>query len=380
MEIKRIHLLFIVNSLGYGGAEKHVVTLANKLDTSRFKLSLAYLKAEVDLIPQLDIARFGGRIFCCNVTKRFDGQAVRRLADHIRDEKVHVLVCTNEFSLLYGWLARITAGLRPRVVAVFHSTQLNTTKDKLQMLFYRPLFWLSDMLVYVCENQKTFWKSRALWARQEAVIHNGIDTDLFDDRYTQEAKSSLRKCYGFHPDDFVVGLCALIRPEKAHVDLLRAVRILRQAGLNVKCLLIGDGPQRLQVEERIASLGLASHVGITGLLSDVRPSVAACSVMALVSHQETFSISALESMALGKAMIMSAIGGAKGQIVHGEDGYLYERGDITGLVDALLRLMESGNRTRLGARARSKVVLSFSVGAMVEAYDRLFVRVAQGNG
>ncbi|MFC6518699.1 hypothetical protein ACFQAT_01930 [Undibacterium arcticum] len=44
MENRRINLLFIVNSVGIGGAERHVITLLNKLDTARFRLSLAYLK------------------------------------------------------------------------------------------------------------------------------------------------------------------------------------------------------------------------------------------------------------------------------------------------------------------------------------------------
>jgi glycosyltransferase involved in cell wall biosynthesis len=377
MSTKRIHLLFIVSSLGFGGAEKHVVTLANNLDPTRFKLSVAYLKTEDDLLPQLDCGRIDGRVFCCNVTHKMDMQAVRLLAAHIRDDAVDVVACINAFPLLYGWLARMVAGLRPRVVVIFHTTQLNSIKDKLQMLVYWPFFWFSDMLVYVCENQRKFWRFRALRARKDIAIHNGIDVDLFADHYSNETKALLRSSYGFQSGDFLVGICALFRPEKAHGDLLQAVSRLRESGLNVKCLLIGDGPLRTEIETKIDQLGLASHVRITGLLADVRPAIAACNVMAIVSHNvETFSIAALESMALGKAMVMTDIGGASEQIVHGRNGYLYPCGDITALTSALHQFMESEEHNTMGTRARSIVAQQFSLGVMVDAYDSLFVRLA----
>lgn len=371
---KPTNLLFIVNSLGFGGAEKHVVTLANNLDTSRFRLTLAYLKDEVDLLPQLDLDRIEGRLIGCQVKKKIDLAAIRLLAQRIREDEIDVVVCTNAFSLLYGWLARWVAWTFPRLVVVFHTTELGSMRDKLQMLFYRPFFWVSDVLVYVCENQRRHWRSRALWARRSTVIHNGIDTAFFADRYSAEAKSALRQSYGFLPGDYVVGICALLRPEKAHIDLLQAIAAMRKSGVNVKCLLIGDGPMRDDVESEIANLGLSPHVRITGMLTDVRPAIAACSVMTLVSHHvETFSIAALESMALGKAMVMTEIGGANEQIIHGENGYLFARGDIAALARALHHLEESDRRSRMGTRASSMVAQQFSLSGMVDAYDRLFV-------
>jgi hypothetical protein len=49
--------LFIVNSLEVGGAEKQVVTLLNHLDSSHFRLHLAYLKPRDRLLPQLDTGK-----------------------------------------------------------------------------------------------------------------------------------------------------------------------------------------------------------------------------------------------------------------------------------------------------------------------------------
>jgi glycosyltransferase involved in cell wall biosynthesis len=377
MENRRINLLFIVNSLTFGGAEKQVVTLVNHLDTARFRLSLAYLKKDETLLPQLDRKRLEGGAFCCDVSKKIDLRAARRLAAKIRDDAIDVVVCTNNYSLLYGWLARMRSGRRPRVAEIFHTTEIGSAKGKLQMLFYRPIFLASHMLVYVCDSQRNYWRARGLRARSDAVIHNGIDVEHFTDRYTQEDKDRLRKNYGFCANDYLIGLCAAMRPEKAHGDLLQAVARLRNTGLEAKCLLIGDGSQRPELEKRIDAMGLAPHVRITGFIEDVRPLIAACDAMAVVSHHvETFSIAALEAMAMGRPMVMSRIGGAAEQIAHGENGYLYSRGDIDALVDALHALHDRRRCAEMGGRARSMMSRRFSVDAMADAYAQLFVRLA----
>ncbi len=75
MENRRINLLFIVNSLSFGGAEKQVITLVNQLDTTRFRLSLAYLKNEEELLPELDTKQLDGGVFCCNALSKVDVRA-----------------------------------------------------------------------------------------------------------------------------------------------------------------------------------------------------------------------------------------------------------------------------------------------------------------
>lgn len=373
MANRKLNLLFIVNSMRFGGAEKHVVALLNNLDPSQFNCSLVYLKNETSLLEQVDVERMGGELYCANVTKRVDTAAARRIADTVRELEIDIVVCTNMFSLLYGWLARVFALTAPRLVEVFHTTELSTRKDKVQMLFYRILFRLCDKVIYVCDSQRRYWQTKALKVRADAVIHNGIDVDHFVDRYSDEEKSALRRSYGFADDDYVVGLCAALRPEKAHGDLLQALAILRKSGTAAKGLLIGDGPERANIEKQIAALGLADDVKITGFTADVRPVIASCDAMALVSHAvETFSIAALESMALGKPLVISDVGGAREQVIAGQNGYIIERGDVPALARALADLSDASIRHLMGHSARSIVVDRFTLAKMVSSFAETF--------
>ena len=362
-------LLFVVNSLETGGAEKQVVTLLNHLDTRRFRLHLAYLKRNEALLGQLQAERLD-EVICCEVSRRIDRGAVGRLRSLIAQRSIDVLICTNPYSMLYGHLAR---GARPgtRLAAVFHSTLLHSLEERLQMLLYRRLFNRCDLLIYVCESQRRYWRQHGLHP-PDTVIYNGIDADFFTDGYTSEQRRILRNSLELDPNDYVVGLCSALRPEKAPVDLLQAIAALRRHRLPAKALFIGDGPERARVEQTAATLGLRPHVRITGLQRDIRPFAACCDVMTLVSHSETFSLAALEGMALGKPVVLSDIGGAAELVVPGEHGFLFEPGDTQTLAMHLTTLTSDSVRARLGAAAARRVRERFTVQAMAAGFsDRI---------
>jgi glycosyltransferase involved in cell wall biosynthesis len=367
---RKPNVLFIVNSLEIGGAEKHVVTLLNHLDPSRFGLHLAYLKRKEQLLPQLLTGRLQDLV-CCDVQRGIERRAVDRLRQVIAAKDIDVIVCTNPYSMLYGSLARTGSRPMPRLVTVFHTTLLESFKKKVQMFLYRHLFGRCDLIVYVSENQRHYWRKRGITAAPDCVIYNGIDVERFAADQLTGGAEELRHSMGFSAHDYVIGLCSVLRPEKAHGDLLQAVARMRSQGVPAKALLIGDGPERANVERQVEDLRLREHVIITGMTNDVRPYIGCCDVMALVSHSvETFSLAALESMALGKAVVMSDIGGASEQIVHGQNGFLFPAGDIPALTGHLSALSGESLRLRCGDSAAHRVRQLFTLDAMIRGFSQ----------
>ena len=364
-------LLFIINSLGPGGAEKHAVTLLNRLDTGRFRLHLAYLKRSEELLPQIDTSRLD-ELLCLDVGRGIERRAVQRLASLVRTRNIDVIVCVNMYSTLYGSLARrAVPGARPRLASLFHTihpTLFKTFKAKMQLLLYKRLCKASDLLLYVCENQREYWRKRGLRAVRDTVIHNGIDVERFADLQSPEQTQALRVRLGFDSQDYVIGLCAVMRPEKAHGDLLRALVRVRAEGISAKALFIGDGPERASIEATLRELGLEKHVVITGFQPDVRPYMACCDVMTLASHEETFSLAALECMALGKPLVMSDVGGASEQILDGQTGLLFKPGDVDSLATQLARLTAPALRAQMGPAGQRRVRQLFTIDAMTAGF------------
>ncbi len=369
--------MLVVSLLGMGGAERHMETLANEL-ASRHRILLVYLKESPEFVNHVAVERLEGLV-CLKCRAGLDIGAVGRLTDLFDDFRPDVVLCANAYPLVYVQLARLRARHRsPRVVEVYHTTVLQSWRQRASMLGFQPLFWAAHHLVYVCHAQETHWRKRGLWARRQSVIHNGVDTARFDARAFAAGAPARRAEYGFRPEDLVVGVCAVMRPEKAHGHLLQAMATAGGDAARWKALFIGDGPLRDEIESDIERLGLRERVRITGYRSDVRPDLAVCDAVALVSVAiETFSIAALEAMSMSKPLIMSDIGGAREQVVPGATGWLFPPGDIDALAALLRDIRDAAQLRAMGARAREVVLEEYSLTKMIDRYDALIREEAE---
>ena len=366
-----MRILFVTGSLVHGGAERHTITLSNRLAERGHECHLAYVKDERS---QLERLRGASSVECLNAGKYLDGKALDDLAARIREINPSVVVAVNAYALLYARLALRKSGVTAPLVVTWHTTLLRNAKEWLQMLYYRPLFWSADRLVFVCEAQRRYWVRRLVTGRANEVIYNGVDTEAF--KFNPAERDALRRALGYDPKDFVVGMSAVLRAEKNPVQLVGAIARLRAWGIPARALFIGDGPLRGAVEAAASRLGVTGEVTITGLQQDVRPLLAASDAVALCSTAvETFSLAALEALALGRPVVHSAVGGAAEMIRPGSNGYLFAAHDDDALADRLALLADGERRSRMGATARNSAAARFSERSMIDRYERLFLEL-----
>jgi glycosyltransferase involved in cell wall biosynthesis len=369
MPDSRPTVVLLVGSLAVGGAEKQMLALAGGL-SGPIRVVLAHLKDDDALLAQVgpsatpDVVGLGAG-------PGLDLAALRRLRALLRRTRADVVVAANLYALFYARAASVGLPGRPRVVEVLHTTAPYGLKAKLEVLRYLPLVWTATRIVFLCDAQRRYWRRRGMWARRRSVIHNGVDVEHFTPTPSERSRGD-RTGHGFTDDDLVVGVCAVLRPEKGHRHLLDAIADLDRSGGPRWCaVFIGDGPERRAIERHVERLGLNGRVVLTGMVADVRPVLAACDLVAVASATETFSIAALEAMAVGRPLLMSDVGGAREQVVPGRTGWLYEAGDR----DALARcLAEASDRTLLramGAAARERVVELFALPRMLERYSEV---------
>lgn len=374
-----LRLLCVTGSLAHGGAERHAVSLLNRLGARGHECHLAYVK---NPSAQLDRWQRSGRgaVHGLGATQYLDRRALAdlaRLMDRIAPE---VILAQNPYALLYASLARRLARRRAPIVAVFHSNRLLGLKEQLQMAAYRPLYWTAASTVFVCESQRKHWCRRLVLSRRNEVIHNGVDTDAFRPAQGPEAGLAMRERLGFAARDYVIGIAAGLRPEKHHLLLVDAIAALRRRGLPARALLIGDGEMRPAIEARARAHGIAAAITIAGFQQDVRPYVHACDTMTLCSRTEALPLAAIEAMALGKPVVLSAVGGAGEIVTESVDGWLFPPGDCASYAARLADLADQPHRERLGENARAAVLRRFSETAMVERYERLLREVAAARG
>lgn len=357
-------LLFVADTLKFGGGERHTVGLACALQRRGHAVAVASLKDQDELAGALRSA--GVALLHCHSRGAIDRAALARLVDHLNQERPEVLVATSQYSLMYAVLARWMARHKPGLAFISHSMDVvrRSRRDRVRFIVYRRFYRLADCVVFVSALQQRFFAALGVRPRRSELIHSGLDLRHFDPARVAAEGAALRRQLGFADDELVIGLCAVFREEKRHVDLLHALARLRADGVPARALLVGDGPLRAQIEQCRNRLELGAAVVLAGFQQDVRPYIAACDVMTLTSHAETFPIATLEYMALGKPLVASDVGGLHEQVENGVNGVLYPAGDVAALAAALLRFRDPRQRGALATvRAR------FDVDLMTSRYE-----------
>ena len=196
--------------------------------------------------------------------------------------------------------------------------------------------------------------------REITVLPIGIDTDEIDSVLPAETRSDL----------LFAG--RLIREK--HVDVLvDAVGILRQTVPGIRCLIIGDGPERINLEEKVRSMDLSENVLFTGSLprsEDVIALMKSSRVFVLPSTREGFGISALEALASGLPVV--TIDHPKNASrVFARDGCGLESSlDAADLAEKIRVMRTAGEDTRQRCRMKAREYDWEAIMGRIEAYYR----------
>jgi colanic acid/amylovoran biosynthesis glycosyltransferase len=171
--------------------------------------------------------------------------------------------------------------------------------------------------------------------------------------------------------------CGRLNPCKGHHDLIEAVGLLRERGIDARLEIAGaedsrEDAYRKQLEERIRARDLAPHVALLGAVSEstVLQGLHRAHVFALASREEPLGVAIMEAMAAGVPVVVTGAGGVPELVENGKDGILVAPGDPRALADALAHVLADAElATRLSRAGRAKVEASFQsgVGAAVLA-------------
>jgi glycosyltransferase involved in cell wall biosynthesis len=366
----RPDLLFVLNNLGFGGSERKIVRLANRLKEEGVQASLACLNGPFTLesgirrdVPLEKLERKG----------KFSFRALWRLRRILVRDRPASVIAVNLYQAIYVMLACLFLPYRPRTVALVNTSTFKGSA--LAKRLYQSVLARFDHTVHGSDAQRKFWfKPDCRASANSSVIYNGVDSDHFDARDFLEPAKRLRASLGVRPESMLIGTVGMCRPEKNQEVLLTMMRRLRVARVDAHLIVAGDGPMRALLERRAVELEVADRVHFLGAVEDVRAVLAALDVFVLPSIAvESFSNAALEAMSMGRPVILSNIGGAREMIHDGVEGYVVNPTELAARLPAIVSALYSDARKRrqMGSAARDRAVACFSVPAMVAGYRGL---------
>ena len=205
-------------------------------------------------------------------------------------------------------------------------------------------------------------------AAKTTVIPCGVDPRLFRERTPRP------------PDGvFRVASVAGLRDYKGHRWLVEACALLKERGVPLHCVLVGEGPERRALARQISAAGLSREVELLGSrpqdqvlqLLDRSDVMVLPSVVTAAGMMDGIPVALMEAMAAGVPVVSTALSGIPEIVVDGETGYLVEPGDAVALAGAMEKILrEPESSARLGRAGRRRAEELFDLHANVALLGR----------
>lgn len=359
-----------------GGAEKQLGILASSLDPARFRPLVVQLAPRE--VPLASGTLGSARVLHLPTGKFFSPAGLRQvlsIARLAREERVDIIQTFFEKAEVMGWLARRLAGVP---VWVTSRRDLGFKRKPVYDRIFRVSSRSCDSLVAVCRAVKDEAASREGFpAGKIEVIYNALeDGTLAGAAFPAASRAEL----GLPADGPLVGMVANFNFEiKGHHYFIEAAaRVARERG-DVRFVLVGDGALRADCELQARDLGIIDRIHFLGKRGDVPAILSHLDVSVLCSTSEGLSNVIMESMAVGRPVVATRVGGNPELVQDGVTGLVVPPANSAALAEAVGALLDDPARAgAMGAAAKRVAEERFSVRAMVEAHEELYCKLCSG--
>jgi glycosyltransferase involved in cell wall biosynthesis len=367
------HRLFIIlhteSSLGWGGQEHRVFAEMRVLRDRGHRPLLAgdprgelYRRAVREGLTVFPL-KFGGRR---NVRAWL---GLRRL---LRQEQVDILNTHSSVDSWVGFLAWLTMIPRPRLVRTRHLSTPVAPNWPTRRLYRAPA-----AVITTGEAISALLHQRlgVPWERLHA-IPTGVPLADFTPR---PPDPNLAARLRLPPEALVFGTVSVLRSWKGHLYLLEALKYLLEEGLAASLIIVGDGPYRPVIEDKIQEMGLAPQVRLVGHQENVPDWLALMDAFVLASYaNEGVPQALLQALAMGKPVAATRTGGIPEVIVPGETGLLAPPRNSQALAQNMSRLVrDAALREKFSHQGPQVVTSRYSLDRMADALEALYAEIME---
>lgn len=363
--MRSINILHTEASNGWGGQEIRILNEILGLKGRGYGVLLA-------APPETAICQKAGAqgvgTLPVNMDRPHFVSSVMRLFYIIRKYKVSVI---NTHSSRDSWIGTIAGRLAgAKVIRTRHiSSRLNNSP--FTRLLYRRLCHGVVTTGRFIRNQIV----EELCVAPERVF--SVPTGIEVTRFRKANGKAMRRELAIPERNVVVGIAAVLRSWKGHLELLEALHLAvgRRSGVNL--VIAGEGPRRKVIEKKIAELGLQEHVRMTGHREDIERVIQAFDIAVLSSYaSEGIPQFLLQAMAAGKPVIGTRVGGIPEVIEEGVNGLLVPPRECNSMGKALTLLLDDPEKRRLmGQAGYERVAMEHTTSVMLDRMEAVYSKL-----
>jgi glycosyltransferase involved in cell wall biosynthesis len=360
-------LLHLVGTSRVGGTERFLTTLTSGLREGGWSNGIVVL----DALGPLDeaYARAADQVWHLDLGSAGIVGALRRWRSILRTFAPDVAVLYGARANLLG---RLASGAVPLVNAL-RSVYIDERGTRTARWLDRATFHRVDACIANSREAVRRHVAAGFPDERFVWIPNGIDVGRFRAVSREEARARMR----LPERDRVVLSVANLKPVKNLAVLIDASRALHDAGVGHTLWLVGEGPERAALEQRVRGLGLDAHVQFLGVVTDPVDYFASADAFALTSDYEGTPTVLIEAFAAGVPVVATGVGDVPALCAQGA-GVVVPPRDPAATARALQAVLTDAD-LRGGMRvSAAEVADRHSLGAMIDRYARVFDAVAQG--
>ena len=309
----RVHVL--IDTLGVGGAEVLLADLAAVAPQVGVELSVGYLKDAGASGAAGRLRAAGIEPRCAAIPPRLGPEAFRRVRRQLAQVAPQLVHTQLGYADLLGGPAARSLGL-PTVATIHSHTAPPTLRDRLkEHMMVAARRRSATRVIAVSESTRAAYLAAGGAPDRVVVVHNGILG-----RAQPGAGVRIRAELGLGPEDLVAAMVSSLRPGKGHDVALHMMRSSLLRFPSLRLLVVGDGPQRVRLEEAARALG--DRVVVAGYRADVLAVLDAVDVLIQPSRAEALPTAILEAMAASVAVVATDVGGTGELVEPGVTGTL----------------------------------------------------------
>lgn len=303
MDSKPIRVLQILGIVAGGGVEAVIMNYYEHIDRSQVQFDfVVHDNSPVDITEK--VAAMGGKVY--KVTP-YTKNVLAFMYDiyKIIKKNYYTIVHSNMntlsvFSLFPAWMAGV-----PVRILHNHSTSVpSETKRNIMKMILRPFAKLFANKYFACSKLAAEWMygKNSVESGKVTIIHNAIDLKKY--AFDQDKRDRIKKELGIEKK-FVIGHVGRFMYQKNHEFLIDVFSEVAKSKPNVVLLLIGDGPLKSQIMQKVKNLHIEDKVYFLGLRSDVQDLYNAMDLFVLPSYYEGLPVVGVECQANGLPILVS---------------------------------------------------------------------------
>ena len=374
---KPMHILQVVHCLDIGGTERVVCDLVRKFNDAEFRTSVCCLD-ELGRFGE-ELRKEGIQVHVLGRKPGLDLSLTSRLRDLYQRQNVDLIHAHQYTPYFYAATAAIRAGLMP-VVFTEHGRHW-PDRLRIKRAMANQLLRLTTVAYTAVSefSRQSMINYEKIPATVIQVIYNGIELkEMLDDRIASDHRQRIRSESGLSGEDLLVLSVGRMDPIKDFGTLIRAFAHVAQQLPRAMLWIAGDGDEsyKQQMIQLVQELGVHERVKLLGARRDIDSLLSACDLYELSSITEATSMTILEAMVAGRAVLATRTGGNPELVVDQKTAILVPVGDVPALSEAMAMLLKDApRREQMGVAGQARVKENFSKELSFARYRELYQSV-----